>query len=137
MSPPSPYSHLLQSNVLVDSDGVAKLCDFGLVRLADWEGPAGMTTTSAYTGTERYKAPELFISPDNRCPVATIEGDIYSLRCIMLEVLSRGSMIYYTNTTNSLSSNSIPFNDSENRTTSGVLLWMDVLLRYGQKVITL
>ena len=70
----------------MDSDGVAKLCDFGLVRLADWEGPAGMTTTSAYTGTERYKAPELFISPDNRHPVATMEGDIYSLGCIMLEV---------------------------------------------------
>ena len=70
----------------MDSNGVAKLCDFGLVRLADWQGPAGMTTTSAYTGTERYKAPELFISVDNRHPVATVEGDIYSLGCIMLEV---------------------------------------------------
>jgi serine/threonine protein kinase len=77
---------LCQTNVLVDDDGVAKLCDFGLVRLADWEGPAGMTTTSVYSGTERYKAPELFVSAENRHPRASFEGDIYSLGCIMLEV---------------------------------------------------
>jgi serine/threonine protein kinase len=77
---------LWQANVLVGDDGVAKLCDFGLVRLAEWEGPAGMTTTSVYTGTERYKAPELFISSENRHPLASFEGDIYSLGCIMLEV---------------------------------------------------
>lgn len=70
----------------MDDNGVAKLCDFGLVRLADWQGPAGMTTTSPYTGTERYKAPELFMSKENRHPVATFEGDIYSLGSVMLEV---------------------------------------------------
>jgi serine/threonine protein kinase len=75
-----------QTNVLVDGDGVAKLGDFGLVRLADWEGPTGMTTTSPYTGTLRYKAPELFVSEENRHPVATFEGDIYSIGCILLEV---------------------------------------------------
>jgi serine/threonine protein kinase len=73
----------------VDENGVAKLCDFGLVRLVDWGGPAGMTTTSPYTGTARYKAPELFVSVENRHPVATFEGDIYSVGCIMLEVWRR------------------------------------------------
>lgn len=74
---------------MLNDTGAARLCDFGLVRLADWEGPAGMTTTSSYTGTERYKAPELFVSPENRRPVATFEGDIYSLGCVMLEVIER------------------------------------------------
>jgi len=48
-----------------------------------------MTTTTPYTGTERYKAPELFISRDNRRPVATFEGDIYSFGCVILEVCAR------------------------------------------------
>lgn len=53
-SHPIPYSHSnLQTNVLIDDNHVARLCDFGLVRLDDWQGPAGMTTTSPYTGTER------------------------------------------------------------------------------------
>jgi serine/threonine protein kinase len=76
----------LQTNVLVDDDGVAKLCDFGLVKLHDWEGVHGMTTTSPYAGTTRYKAPELFISNRNRWPEATLEADIYSLGCMMVEV---------------------------------------------------
>jgi serine/threonine protein kinase len=82
--PPSSTSH--QKNVLVDKDGVAKLCDLGLVRLVDWEGSRGLTTTSPYTGTALYKAPELFISLVNRIPVATFEGDIYAIGCILLEV---------------------------------------------------
>jgi serine/threonine protein kinase len=73
-------------NVLVDKHGIAKLCDFGLTRLPSWQGPAGMTTTTPYTGTTSYKAPELFPSAESRLPVATYEGDIYSLGCIMLEV---------------------------------------------------
>jgi serine/threonine protein kinase len=76
----------LQTNVLVDDNGVVKLCDFGLVKLHDWEGAHGMTTTSPYAGTPRYKAPELFISNKNRWPEATLEADIYSLGCMMVEV---------------------------------------------------
>lgn len=83
------HGDLKPNNILVDDTGAARLCDFGLVRLADWEGPAGMTTTSPYTGTERYKAPELFISAENRRPVATFEGDIYSLGCIILEIIEQ------------------------------------------------
>jgi len=57
--------------------------------LDDWQGQAGMTTTSPYTGTERYKAPELFASIDNVHPLATFEGDIYALGCITFEVLNQ------------------------------------------------
>lgn len=86
-----------QVNVLIDDLGVAKLCDFGLVRLVDWRGDFGMTTTSPYTGTELYKAPELFISQENRHPLPTFESDIYSLGCILLEV-SSGSRGYAPST---------------------------------------
>jgi serine/threonine protein kinase len=75
-----------QANILVDHDGVAKLCDFGLVRLIDWGGAKGMTTTSPHTGTALYRAPELVITDNNRHPVATLEGDMYSVGSIMLEV---------------------------------------------------
>lgn len=70
----------------MDDDGVAKLADFGLVRLDQWEGPRGMTTTSPYSGTMRYKPRELFIGAENRWPEATFEADIYSLGCMMVEV---------------------------------------------------
>lgn len=35
---------------------------------------------------ERYKAPELFMTRDNKFPVATFEGDIHALGCICFEV---------------------------------------------------
>lgn len=83
------HGDLKPTNVLVDGNGVAKLCDFGLVRLAGWGVATGLTTTSPYTGTARYKAPELFMTIENRFPVATFEGDIYSLGCILLEFVER------------------------------------------------
>lgn len=45
-----------------------------------------MTTTSPYTGTERYKAPEQFASTENDYPLATFEGDIYGFGCVALSV---------------------------------------------------
>jgi serine/threonine protein kinase len=76
-----------QSNVLIDDNEVARLCDFGLVRLEDWAGHSGTTTTTEYRGTVRYRAPELFPSRDNRySPIATYAGDIYALGGVMLEV---------------------------------------------------
>lgn len=67
----------LQTNVPVDDNGAARLCDFGLVRLVDFGGPSGLTMASPYAGTQRYKAPPPFISPVNRHPVVTFVGDIY------------------------------------------------------------
>jgi serine/threonine protein kinase len=45
-----------------------------------------MVTEAPYTGTERYKAPELFILSDNPRPKPTTEGDIYALGCLLMEV---------------------------------------------------
>jgi serine/threonine protein kinase len=111
----------------VDETRVAKLCDFGLVRLVDWEGPAGMTTTSPYTGTARYKAPELFMSSENRHPVATFEGDIYSVGCIMLEVWLARDNEHIANLFQPSSLNSsIHSNDFEGASSAVRSLWRDI-----------
>lgn len=49
---------ILQSNVVIDSKGVPKICDFGLLRLVR-NHKTGVTTTTAYTGTTRYLSFEL------------------------------------------------------------------------------
>ncbi|KAG8766213.1 hypothetical protein FRC16_007745 [Serendipita sp. 398] len=76
------HGDLKPANILIDDDGVARLCDFGLVRLIQ-ETPSGMTTTTAHTGTVRYLAQELVISDD---PKPTTETDCHALGCIALEV---------------------------------------------------
>ena len=74
-----------QLNVLVDNDGVAKICDFGLLRLIRASGPTGMTTTSSHSGTTRYLSYEL-VSEDDDDPKPTTASDIYALACIGMEV---------------------------------------------------
>lgn len=80
--------NVLQRNILIDGDGNAQLCDFGLVRIYLEEGSTGLTTTSAHTGTDRYLAYELVMGKDNPSP--TTSSDIYATGCIGLEASSRG-----------------------------------------------
>jgi serine/threonine protein kinase len=78
---------VLQHNILIGDDGRGQLCDFGLVRLFDWQGPRGLTTTTPYGGTLKYKAYELFRSEGNRNPLPTFASDVYALGCVIYEVL--------------------------------------------------
>jgi serine/threonine protein kinase len=71
--------------VLVDDDGVAKICDFGLLRLVRESAPTGMTTSSSHTGTTRYLSYEM-ISDDDNDPKPTTASDVYALACIGMEV---------------------------------------------------
>jgi serine/threonine protein kinase len=71
--------------VLVDDDGVAKICDFGLLRLVRESAPTGMTTSSSHTGTTRYLSYEM-ISDDDNDPKLTTASDVYALACIGMEV---------------------------------------------------
>lgn len=52
------HGDLKPSNVVIDSKGVPKICDFGLLRLVR-NHKTGVTTTTAYTGTTRYLSFEL------------------------------------------------------------------------------
>ncbi|PVF94185.1 kinase-like protein [Serendipita vermifera] len=84
-NPPIIHGDIKPANILIDRHGVPKLCDFGLARILSAEGETGLTTTSAYTGTERYLAPELVDGDDYIVP--TCESDVYAMGCVGLKFL--------------------------------------------------
>ncbi|CAG7848317.1 SubName: Full=Uncharacterized protein {ECO:0000313/EMBL:CCA75738.1} [Serendipita indica DSM 11827] len=81
------HGDLKLENVLISDQNRALLADFGLVRLANWEGEAGMTTTSPYRATPRYTAPELLILDQDPNLRATMSGDVWAVGCLALEFL--------------------------------------------------
>jgi serine/threonine-protein kinase len=48
------------ANVIVQPDGVAKIIDFGIAKIQDGDGKAGLTQTSQVIGSLHYIAPERF-----------------------------------------------------------------------------
>jgi serine/threonine protein kinase len=79
-----------QTNVLVDEYRVAKLCDFGLIRLTRPNGTINMSTKSGHTGTPLYLSYEL--AEGDSSP--TQASDIHALGCVGLEVSIFFSSIY-------------------------------------------
>jgi serine/threonine protein kinase len=67
--------------VLIDEEGRASICDFGLSIIRDG-GPTGYTSSN-FGGTSRFLAPEL-LDEDTR----TVETDIYAYACTCIEVRS-------------------------------------------------
>ncbi|KAG8946870.1 hypothetical protein FRC03_001244 [Tulasnella sp. 419] len=72
-------------NVLVDANGRASLCDFGMSQfIDDATHITGLTTTNAYLGgTERFMCPELL--DDEPKSVAT---DVWALGCLVVLILT-------------------------------------------------
>jgi serine/threonine protein kinase len=70
---------------MIDDQGIAQICDFGLVRVLSDEMNGGKMTTT-YTGTPRYLAYELVASER---PIPTLASDIHALGCIGLGVRSQ------------------------------------------------
>jgi serine/threonine protein kinase len=76
---------LFKGNILIDDQGVARICDFGQARIFMEEGDhSGMTTTSLHRGTERYLPHELVTSDDAN--QLTKASDVYSMGCVGLFV---------------------------------------------------
>lgn len=77
-----------QSNILIDDEGKARLCDFGLSSIAaDFQSTSHLTSTIG--GNVRWAAPELYhIYEDDSTPSVTKYSDIYSFGSVMLEVRS-------------------------------------------------
>ncbi len=85
------------SNLLLNSDCHVKLCDFGLCRsVAESAGPAPVLTD--YVATRWYRAPEVLLGSTKY----TKGVDIWSLGCIMAEMLSNRPLFQGNSTMNQL-----------------------------------
>ena len=67
-------------NVLIGTDGNAKITDFGIARSAQL---SSMTATGAVMGTPYYMSPE-----QSRGEELDVRSDIYSVGCMLYEMLS-------------------------------------------------
>lgn len=79
-------SHQLQSNILIDDGGSARLADFGLARFSQTSG----YTRSRPSGTVRWMALELFAASEageeQSDPQVTMEADIWAFGLTAIEV---------------------------------------------------
>ncbi|KAG8947070.1 hypothetical protein FRC03_001202 [Tulasnella sp. 419] len=75
-------NYIIQSNILVDDEGHARITDFGLSRIME-EGHSGWTTSTGISGTHRWMAPELLLTERSN---PTTEADVYSVTLLVLEI---------------------------------------------------
>ncbi|PVF91507.1 kinase-like protein [Serendipita vermifera] len=82
------HGDLKPANALIDDEGRARLCDFGLVRVLSEGRKTGYTTGANHTGTVRYLSYELVKpeKPDEQV-VSTTASDVHAIGCIALEIL--------------------------------------------------
>ena len=77
------HRDLKPSNILLTSEGVPKITDFGLAKLLDSD--SGQTPTEAFIGTPGYMAPE---QASGHSRLISIRSDVYALGAILYESLT-------------------------------------------------
>jgi len=70
-------------NMVVEADGVLKVMDFGIARLAQRQPDSGMTQAGAAIGTPEYMAPEQLGGQE-----IDARADIYAAGCVLYECLT-------------------------------------------------
>jgi len=71
-------------NILFDSSGAAMVADFGIARAVSVAGGETLTKTGMAVGTPTYMSPEQAMGSRDVTP----ESDIYSLACVVYEMLA-------------------------------------------------
>ncbi len=73
------------ANILITSDGMVKLCDFGFARYAAGHAPAEMPDDplTSYVITRWYRPPEVLVGEPYSCGV-----DVWAVGCILAEMLT-------------------------------------------------
>eukprot|EP00658_Telonema_sp_P-2_P059488 TRINITY_DN4843_c0_g1_i2.p1 TRINITY_DN4843_c0_g1~~TRINITY_DN4843_c0_g1_i2.p1 ORF type:complete len:392 (+),score=127.91 TRINITY_DN4843_c0_g1_i2:163-1338(+) len=88
------HRDLKPSNLLVNSNCDLKICDFGLARAVDSTEALELTT---YVVTRWYRAPELMLADSYQASV-----DMWSVGCILAELIKRRALFPGKNTLNQL-----------------------------------
>uniref|UniRef100_A0A3Q3JL98 Mitogen-activated protein kinase n=1 Tax=Monopterus albus TaxID=43700 RepID=A0A3Q3JL98_MONAL len=93
------HRDLKPSNVLLDTDCVVKLCDFGLARsLNQIQEDSGNPALTEYVATRWYRAPEILLGSTRY----TKGVDMWSLGCILGEMLLGKALFPGTSTINQI-----------------------------------
>jgi len=72
------------SNVLINSDCLVKVCDFGLARSLNSKGPSSCQILTDYVATRWYRAPEILFGS----PQYTTGVDLWACGCILGEMIT-------------------------------------------------
>jgi mitogen-activated protein kinase 15 len=91
------HRDLKPSNILVNSDCSAKICDFGLVRFLGSDVVSYNTLTEG-VATRWYRAPEVLLGSNDY----NTQADMWSLGCILAEIMIKNPLFPGTCTTNQL-----------------------------------
>lgn len=81
------HRDLKPGNILFDDKGIAHVSDLGLAKIIQNDGSISMTGPGAIGGTPSYMAPEIW-----RTKEPTPATDVYSLACILVEMISGGPL---------------------------------------------
>ena len=85
------HRDLKPENILLDKEGTVKLTDFGICRVSSMSSSSrrNYQRTRSFVGTSYYSAPEQYPNPhDGKLPYIDHRADIYSLGCIIYELLT-------------------------------------------------
>lgn len=94
------HRDLKPGNILINSQGQLKICDFGLARGINDDTESERIKITRYVATRWYRAPELIICQRNYstasicissffCDISNVQVDLWSVGCIICELVGR------------------------------------------------